>query len=168
MVGKELLVLDHIYSHPEASQRDIALSTGISLGQTNQIIRLLCQCGQLRQDVITKKKIKYTLTQRGLAERARLFNENVLTAIRKYKKIKDSVKNLLTNLYDKGCREFVLEGERGEIHDVITEVFEKHFLDKANLIWGPSDGKPDQIVINLDRRILMDKNVVNVLHEIVA
>ena len=74
--------------------------------------------------------------------------------------------NLLSGLYSKGYREFVLEGERGEIHDVISEVFDESMGDKASLVWGPADAKDGRVVLNLDRRFLETEHAVNVLHEI--
>ena len=166
MFNKERLILDYLCARPDASQRGLALATGISLGQINSVLRNLCEDGLLRQEAVSKKKKKYTLTRRGLAERARLSNENILSAIRNYKKIKDIVANLLSGLYSKGYREFVLEGERGEIHDVISEVFDESMGDKASLVWGPADAKDGRVVLNLDRRFLETEHAVNVLHEI--
>lgn len=164
MQGRELLILDKLLAHPDSSQREIAVACGISLGQTNLIIKQLCDDGLIRQDIVSKKKIKYSLTQRGLAERLRLSNEDILSAVKKYRKIKNMVTSLLNKLYEKGYREFILEGERGEIHEVISEVFDGNFRGRASLMWGPAEAKENQVVLNLDRRF--SKNAVNVLHEI--
>ncbi|MBI2091406.1 MAG: winged helix-turn-helix transcriptional regulator [Deltaproteobacteria bacterium] len=167
MLNKELLILDRIYLKPEASQRELALSTGISLGQTNITIKKLTFDGFLRQDAVGKRKIKYSLTQRGLAERARLSNEAVLLTIQNYRKIKRAVIALLNKLCSDGYKEFILEGDRrGEMHEVIADVFDDNFREKATLYWGPQEPKEGQLVLNLDRRFLTEKHYINVLHEI--
>lgn len=166
MLSKELLILDQINTNADASQRDLAMSAGISLGQINQIIKRLCADGLLHQDEVGKHRLRYTLTQRGLAERARLSNENILSTIGNYRRIKSSVAGLLDRLYSRGYREFVLEGERGEIHNVISEVFKDQFNDKASLVWGPVEPRDDVVILNLDRRFMGGRDVANVLHEI--
>jgi predicted transcriptional regulator len=166
MLSKEFLILDHLCTRPQASQRELAMGCGISLGRTNAIIKDLVTKGLLRCEEQNGRKVSYILTQRGLAERARLSNENILSTIRNYRRIKDSVMELLNRLYGKGYREFVLEGDKGEIHDVITEIFDNHFKDRATLMWGPAETREAQIILNMDRRFLTDKNAVNILHEI--
>jgi len=150
----------------EASQREIALVTGISLGQVNAIIKKLCENNLLRQEITSNKKYKYVLTQRGLAERARLSNEDILSTIRNYNKIQDSLKGLLNRLHVKGYKEFVLEGDKCDLHDVIRDVFERLELENASLLWGPSEERNDQVVLNLGRRFITGAHTVNVLNEL--
>lgn len=166
MFQKDRLILNNLYNRPEASQRELSLVTGISLGQVNAIIRNLCDNGLVKQENITKRKCRYTLTQGGMAERARLSNDNILTTIKNYNKIQDSVKSLLNRLHGKGYKEFVLDGERCEMHDVVRDVFERLSLGSAVLLWGPAEDKEGQVVLNLGRRYVPGANTVNVLHEI--
>lgn len=166
MLRKRQLILDYLILHPDSSQRDLAVSTGISLGQINLIIKLLCDDGLLRQDDVSKRKKRYILTQRGLAERARLSNESILSIIKNYRRIKLAVSNLLNGLQAKGFNEFVLEGDRGELHEVITEIVGEAFENKISLTWGPAEPKEGRVVLNLDRRFIPDDNTVNVLHEL--
>lgn len=166
MQAKELLILDYLLQRPNASQRALSKATGISLGHINQIIKNLVTKGLLRFENVTQRRSRYVLTQQGIAERARLSNENVLNAIRNYKKIKQSVSNIISKLYHEGYREFVLDGERSELIDVIGEVFEIYYKDKAVLLWGPADEKEGQVILNLNRRYSTAKNAVNLLSEI--
>ncbi len=166
MLKKRQLILDHLLLRPDSSQRDLALATGISLGQINLIIKLLCDEGFLRQDAVSKRKNRYVLTQRGLAERARFSNEAILSTIKGYKKIKEAVIRLLTNLQVKGYTEFILEGDRGELQEVVCEVFNSNFAEKVTLTWGPAEPKDGRVLLNLDRRFVAAEHTVNVLHEI--
>ena len=168
-MDRQFQILEHLSSRPDASQRDLSVATGISLGQINSIIKKLCDDGLLRCESILKKKIKYNLTQRGIAERARHSNEKILTILNNYRNVKRSVVGLLNGLYMKGYREFVLESENGgeDIYEVIKEAFEDHFKERAKLTWGPKNNKKDQVVLNLDRRYSGSaESVVNVLQEI--
>lgn len=166
-MNKESLILDHLYSKPQASQRELAVATGISLGQINLILQRLCSNGLLRSERVAKKKTNYTLTQVGLAERTRRINEHLIFTVKGYNKIKSSCRDLLDRLYNDGYRRFVLEGERGEMHEVISNVFEEHFNGKASLSWGPAEGGEGQVILNLNRRFVNgQRNVVNVLEEI--
>lgn len=166
MFKKEQLILNYLFGHPNAAQRELSVATGISLGQINLLIKQLCDNGLLRQDTVSKKKLKYSLTQRGLAERARLSNESILTVIREYKKIKQAVNHLLDTLHKKGYKEFVLEGEHGDMDEVISEVFDEHFVNRASLTWGPIEPKEGAVILNLERRFSAGEHTVNVLNEI--
>jgi DNA-binding MarR family transcriptional regulator len=166
MKAKELLILDYLLQRPNASQRAISKATGISLGHINLIIKNLTAKGFLRFENVTKRRSRYVLTQQGIAERARLSNENVLNVIRNYKKVKQSVSSVLNRLYHEGYREFVMDGEKSELMDVISEVFESYYKDKAVLLWGPADEKEGQVILNLNRRYSTAKNSVNLLGEI--
>ncbi len=166
MISKELLILDRLALNPDASQRELSVATGISLGHINSILKKLCNDGFIRQESLSKKRVKYPLTQRGIAERARLSNEKILLTLRDYKKIRGSVFGMLNTLLQRGVNEFVLEGERGDIYEVITEVFENNFKEQAAMVWGPAEPKNGSVVLNLDRRFNSLSNVVNVLHEL--
>ena len=166
MADKNRAILDHLCLKPDSSQRDISNATGISLGQVNLLIKRLCDNGFLRQEEISSRKHKYVLTQRGQAEKARLSNENILLTIRNYRRIKDSVRDLLGRLHGKGYKEFVLEGERGEMHDIVSEVFDDELNDKATLLWGPAEGTDGRVILNLGRGYLSGTHTVNVLNEI--
>lgn len=166
MLKKRQLILDHLLLRPDSSQRELAMAAGISLGQINLIIKNLCDESFLRQDTVSKRKKKYVLTQRGLAERARLSNESILSIIKDYKRIKNAVVRLLNNLQSKGFSEFVLEGEKGGLHDIISDVLNNNFGEKISLTWGPAEPKDGRVILNLDRRFVAAENTVNVLHEI--
>lgn len=166
MLNSRQLILDHLLVRPDSSQRELAMAAGISLGQANLLIRDLCEEGFLRSDMVSKRKKKYVITQRGLAERARLSNERILSTINNYKRIKDALIRLINRLREKGYREFILEGDRSDLHDVVSEVFAGHFSDKVSLVWGPAEPKDGAVVLNLDRRFMFGDNTVNVLHEL--
>ncbi len=166
-MNKETIILECLYKTPEASQRELARAGGISLGQTNIIIKKFCDDGLIRREALSKRTTKYILTQRGIAERALRSNEQILLILRDYRRVKGAIVKLLHELYGKGFREFVLEGEPDGLHEVINSVFNANFKGRASLTWGPSAGRNDQIVLNLDRRFSgASKNVVHVLHEI--
>lgn len=166
MISKELLILDRLALNPDASQRELSVATGISLGHINSILKKLCNDGFIRQESLSKKRVKYPLTQRGIAERARLSNEKILLTLRDYKKIRSSIFGILNRLVQNGVSEFVLEGDRGDIYEVITDVYDNHFRDRASMVWGPVDAKGESVILNLDRRFNSLSNVVNVLHEL--
>lgn len=67
---EELDILRIVADNPQISQRKIAESTGISLGQVNFLIKKCAKKGLIKIEGQTAKSIRYNITPQGLAEKA--------------------------------------------------------------------------------------------------
>lgn len=166
--NKRFLILDSLNADQEASQRDISAETGISLGQTNVIIKKLCDEGHLIQEVISRKRVRYPLTEKGRLELSRYSNERVVFILREYRSIKKAVSELLAKLYERGFREFVLEKELGDLHEVVRDAFDARLSGRAAILDEPSTDGVDNGRVHLclsERPNAMDRKMVNIFSE---
>jgi len=93
-MGKEesiVKLLNVIYKNPQASQREIAKSMGISLGKTNYIIKELVKKGIIKTERFLNSKnkwaYKYLLTPKGMKEKARITRDFVKRKIKEYEEL---------------------------------------------------------------------------------
>ncbi len=166
--NKRFLILDALNADNAASQRDLSAETGISLGQTNVIIKKLCDDGLLEQEAISRKRVRYPLTERGRLELARYSSERVVFILREYRNIKKAVASLLTKLYERGFREFILEKELGDLHEVVRDAFDTHLSGRAAILDEPSTDGIDSGRVHLcinGRSDAADRKVVNIFSE---
>lgn len=80
--------------NPDASQRELASSTNLSLGMTNALLKRYSDKGWLYMKKISAKNIKYVLTPEGmnkLMERSSHYFDRTARLMKKYKDIVYSV-----------------------------------------------------------------------------
>ncbi|GAB6162908.1 MarR family EPS-associated transcriptional regulator [Desulfothermus naphthae] len=86
-------LLNIIYKNPQASQREIAKSIGISLGKTNYIIKELVKKGVIKTERFLNSKnkwaYKYLLTPKGVKEKARITRDFVKRKMKEYEELLD-------------------------------------------------------------------------------
>ena len=76
--------------NPDASQRDLASSTNLSLGMTNALLRRYSEKGWLYMKKISARNIKYALTSEGmnkLQQRSSQFFDRTARLMKNYKDI---------------------------------------------------------------------------------
>lgn len=167
---KEVSLLEAIHRSPSASQRFLSSSLGMSLGQTNTLIKTLADKGDLEIARTNGRQVKYVITKRGYTRWVRYTNVRLTEAFRHISGVKRSIGKILDSLFEKGVREFVLEGENDAIAAIVGEVFRETIGNDAKLIWGPAKAGNDekgQVVLKIDGiDAAPDKGVVHLLHEL--
>lgn len=164
---KEVSLLEAVHKTPTASQRVLSSALGLSLGQTNALIKSLADKGDLEIKRKNGREVNYAITRRGRARWVRYANTRLTEAFRHVCEMKRSIGKLMDDLYEKGAREFVLVGENDTIAALVGEVFRETVAGDAKLLWGPAKAGKDQIVLKLDGMDeASDKGVVHLLHEL--
>lgn len=148
---KEFAVIREISNNHKPNQRIIAKSVGISLGLTNLIIKRLIKKGYIKIKEVLPRTIQYMLTPKGFAEKTRKTYHFTLQTIKTLEAIKANIQEIVTDVYKKGARGFVILGN-GELASLAEIAFK-------NLDLGGIELKT-QLVSN--RR----KNVCNLLFNI--
>ena len=69
---RTLKLLEEIENGHVPSQRDLAKTLNVSLGLVNSFIKRLAHKGYFKITTIPKNRVKYILTPKGAAEKARL------------------------------------------------------------------------------------------------
>lgn len=88
-----LYLIREIEGNSSSTQRALSEKVGISLGKTNYLIKALISKGMVKYKSFSEnpgkiQKIQYSLTKKGLQERARLIQLYLKIKEEEYKKIK--------------------------------------------------------------------------------
>jgi len=96
---KTFRVLELIEHSPRASQRQLATSTGLSLGLINLTLKRLIQTGHIKASNLNSKKAEYLLTPKGVMEKTRHTYLYLSRTIRTYgecqKRFEQMIRDLL-------------------------------------------------------------------------
>ena len=87
----QLNLMHHIQNDANASQREIAQQTGLSIGKVNYCLKALINIGFIKVDNFTKssQKIKYAyiLTPKGINEKASITKKFIIKKKQEYDKL---------------------------------------------------------------------------------
>ncbi len=115
---EDLDILRLVADNPQVSQRKIAESTGISLGQVNFLIKKLVKKGLIKIEGQTPKSIRYNLTPKGLAEKASLTLEYIRISYKAVISLTDKVRKIAELCDDLG-KTIYIYGEEGEMMEIV-------------------------------------------------
>lgn len=110
MEEREFELVNIIGADLGSNQRDLSKLMDLSLGQTNMLIRRLVAKGYIRITQLDKRKVKYLLTPKGIAEKMRKSIRYTVKTVNSISLIKDKIKEVVVKLYDEGERNFVVLG----------------------------------------------------------
>ena len=68
---KEYLILSRIDEDEQMSQRELARTTGLSLGTVNLLLKKMVREGLIKMDSIPANRVVYMLTPQGMVEKAK-------------------------------------------------------------------------------------------------
>lgn len=98
-------ILRLLDQNPSASQRDIAVALGVSLGGVNYCLRALVAKGHVKienfQAAKNKLRYVYVLTPEGIAHRAKLAARFIRRKMAEYEAIKAEIESLRLDYGDK-------------------------------------------------------------------
>ena len=125
-------VLDTLDRHEISTQRQLAESSGISLGQANYVIKSLLERGLVKIGNFRKnpKKIgyMYLLTPKGLEAKSSLAAKFVLSRLRQYHDLRERLRERLATVEKDGIRRVVFVGPE-MVKDVLLSVIHDEGLD---------------------------------------
>ncbi|MBW8058515.1 MAG: winged helix-turn-helix transcriptional regulator [candidate division NC10 bacterium] len=118
---RELELLKEIAEGEEITQRALAKKLGIALGLTNLYIKRLAKKGYIRIVNVKRSRIKYLLTPRGIAEKARLAYQFMEYSLGYYMKLRETYRQRLLPLRRSEGRRVLLVGS-GEVAEIAALV----------------------------------------------
>jgi DNA-binding MarR family transcriptional regulator len=111
MNEKELELLTSINSTSlPLSQRELARTSGMSLGMTNAVLKRLVQKGWLTIKKVNNRNIRYAVTPEGVEEITRRSYHYFKRTLRNVAEYKDRIEDLLVDIRSKGYGSLVLVG----------------------------------------------------------
>ena len=119
---RDLEILTAIEEGRPLTQRDLAQRLGVALGLTNLYLKRLATRGYIKivefpRKPAARKRLRYLLTPRGLAEKTRLTYEHMAHALALYRRARQILREFLAALPDNGMKRVALygTGEAAEI-----------------------------------------------------
>ncbi|HXV99233.1 MAG TPA: winged helix-turn-helix transcriptional regulator, partial [Anaerolineae bacterium] len=68
----DLEILNHIEENPDTTQADLATQLGVAVGSVNWYLKRLITKGYIKVTQMQRRRLRYLLTPKGLAEKAHL------------------------------------------------------------------------------------------------
>ena len=118
---RELDLLTEIAEGDGVTQRLLAKKLGIALGLTNLYIKRLANKGYIRIVNIKRSRLKYLLTPRGIAEKARLTYQFMEYSLGYYVKLRETFRQCLLPVSRSENRQVLLYGSE-EIAEIAALV----------------------------------------------
>lgn len=119
---RDLEILTAIDEGRPLTQRDLARRLGVALGLTNLYLKRLATKGYIKivefpKKPAARKRFRYLLTPRGIAEKSRLTYEHMAYALNLYRRARQTLRESLAALAESGMKRVALygTGEAAEI-----------------------------------------------------
>jgi len=135
LAEKEFLLIQEISRNPEATQRHLSESLGVSLGTTNLLIRRLARKGLVKVQQLDWKRTRYLLTLEGALEKSRKAYHYTVYTFRIFRQLQENILSVLTSEHAAGRRDFVFVADN-ELLELLRETAEGYGLEGARFIFA--------------------------------
>jgi len=116
---RSLQFLEEMDNSHSPSQRDLAKRLNMSLGLVNSFIKRLARKGYVKIAAISRKRVRYILTPKGIAEKSRLTYEFIQYSLHFYNRALSNLQDLLNRLQKRGVKKVVLCGA-GDLAEIAS------------------------------------------------
>jgi DNA-binding MarR family transcriptional regulator len=114
---RELILLEQIERDPDVTQASLASQLGVAVGTVNWHLKRLIDKGYVKVKRAQRRKLRYIITPEGIALRARLTVNYIETSLRLYRRTRQRVRELLTEVQQAGYQQVSITGD-GDIADI--------------------------------------------------
>ncbi|MBI4596957.1 MAG: winged helix-turn-helix transcriptional regulator [Candidatus Omnitrophica bacterium] len=130
---RELQLLTEISASDSVTQRRLAQKHGLALGLTNFLIRRLVKKGYVKIVNLERKRLRYLITPKGIAEKARLTYEYVEYSLHLYRQIRTLVTRTISTMAVSAGASVVLYGT-GEIAEIAFLLMQQRGLRVVGVV----------------------------------
>lgn len=109
-VRRELRLLEALEDDHQLTQRHLSTKLGVALGLTNLYLKRLVRKGYVKCVNVRHNRVRYLITPKGLAEKARLTYEFMEYSLRLYRKTREHLRAALETGVRDGCRAVAIYG----------------------------------------------------------
>lgn len=114
---RDLQLLSEVERNETLTQRALAEHLGVALGLTNLYLKRLARNGYIKIRTISRNRIKYLLTPRGIVRKSRLTYQYMQYSLSYYQRIREILRKVLSQLSGSGCKHVVVCGT-GELAEL--------------------------------------------------
>ncbi len=116
-LDRERNLLEQIELNPDITQASLASHLGVAVGTVNWHLKRLVSKGYVKVKRAQRRKLRYIITPEGIALRARLTVNYIETSMDLYRRTRQRVRELLTQVRQAGFDRVLIDGE-GDIADI--------------------------------------------------
>lgn len=131
---RELILLEQIERDPDVTQASLADQLGVAVGTVNWHIKRLIDKGYVKAKRAQRKKLRYIITPEGIAFRARLTVNFIENSMLLYRRTRQRVLELLTEVRALGYESVRIAGD-----DDIAEVCRLTCLEQGFKVTTDAD-----------------------------
>ncbi len=114
---RDLILLEQIERDPDVTQASLATKLGVAVGTVNWHIKRLIEKGYVKVKRAERRKLRYIITPEGIALRARLTVDYIEQSMLLYRRTRQRVRELLTEVKSTGYDRIYIDGD-GDIADI--------------------------------------------------
>ena len=137
---RQLRLLTEISSGETVTQRRLAKKHGLALGLTNFLIRRLVKKGYVKLVNLERKRLRYLITPKGLAEKARLTYEYLDYSLALYRHVRTLMTETLAQMGRAGGRRVVVYGT-GELAEISFLAMQERGLEVVAVLEESGNGR---------------------------
>ncbi len=138
---RQFRLLTEIASGDAVTQRRLARKYGLALGLTNFLIRRLVNKGYVKIVNLERKRLRYLITPRGLAEKARLTYQYLEYSLALFRHMRTLMTETLMQMMRAGGTRVAIYGT-GELAEVAFLAMQERGLRVVAVFEEPGNGKP--------------------------
>lgn len=144
-VERDLEILTAIEEGLPLTQRALAARLGVALGLANLYLKRLARKGCIKivefpKKPAARKRLRYLLTPRGVAEKTRLTYEHMAYSLDLYRRARRTLRESLGRLADGGAKRIALYGT-GEAAEVAYLTLKELGLEPVGVFAPSADGR---------------------------
>jgi DNA-binding MarR family transcriptional regulator len=143
-VERELEILTAIAEGDSTTQRALAARLGVALGLTNLYLKRLVKKGYVKvvgfpTKPAARKRLRYLLTARGIAEKSRLTYDHMVYGLNLYRRARQTLRESLSQLPRAGMKRVALYGT-GEAAELAYLTLKEFALEPVGIYAAQGDG----------------------------
>jgi len=141
---RDLEILTAIGEGRHLTQRALAQRLGVALGLTNLYLKRLAKQGFIKivgfpRKPAARKRLRYLLTPKGIAEKTRLTYEHVAYSLNLYRRARQTLREALSHLPGNGMKRIALYGT-GEAAELAYLTLKESGLEPIGVFSGDGGG----------------------------
>ncbi len=113
----EFRILEQIEKNPDATQADLAAQMGVAVGTVNWYVKRLIAKGFVKVTHLQRRRLRYLITPKGIAEKSRLTVEYMRVSLQLYRNIREQSLAALRQVRRAGHTQVVIQGD-GDAADI--------------------------------------------------
>jgi DNA-binding MarR family transcriptional regulator len=113
----DLIILEKIESNPDSTQASLAAQLGVAIGTINWHIKRLTDKGYVKVRRVSRRKLRYLITQEGTSLMARLTIDYIQNQFKLFRLVRVRMSETVEQVRQAGYNRLRLDGE-GDVAEV--------------------------------------------------